>query len=229
MRSYEHKRTTSIFVIALLIALGGSVTLASEQESKKKIPDEEAKRKTIAEVLVKGDTSAAVKMLSELQGPAGETGATAEELSGSVFFEEIRACGLYPQETRLECVVEVKRRFGYAGPVGSFGSMEHVYFCIDWNNNGNFDATESVGRGIVHMHDEAAGTNPPWHYAVYRDFDPPGGLRTANQGAIAPTTTRGPTRRARAILSWVQVPTGCNFSPVWGNIFDFRVRFDPIR
>jgi len=153
----------------------------------------------------------------------------------SRYWEQISSCGFYPQETRLECVIEVKQRSGYGGPIGSFGSFEYVSFCVDWNNNGVFDtsptlgSTESVGAGIVHMHDESAGERPPWHYAVYRDIDPPGGLRTDFGGAQTTTVTVGPTRKARAILSWLFAPTDCNYVPTWGSILDFRIRFDPMR
>ena len=229
MDIYQTKITLWIRITLFLIALIGFSVPSLAQKGDYKVPAEEEKRNAIAKVLAEGKSASALKMLAKLQSKSSGDNIPAEDLSGSVFYEEILACGLYPQETRLECIIEIKQRNGYAGPVGSFGSMEHVYFCIDWNGNGGFDATESVGRGIVHMHDEAAGAQPTWHYSVYRDFDSPGGLRTANLGVTAPTTTNGPTRRARAILSWVQPPTSCNFSPFWGNVIDFNIRFDPIR
>jgi hypothetical protein len=37
-----------------------------------------------------------------------------------------------------------------------------------------FSALESVGQGIVQLHDDS--NNPPWEYAVYRDINPPGGF-----------------------------------------------------
>ncbi len=153
----------------------------------------------------------------------------------SNLWEQIRACGFYPQETRLECIVQINQRSGYGGPIGSFGSFEYVYFCVDWDNDGVFDTSptlgsvESVGQGNVHMHDESARQRPPWHYAVYRDIDVPGGLRTNLGGATTTTVTNGPTRRARAILSWLYAPTNCNYVPIWGDIHNFRIRFDPIR
>ncbi|HYO13226.1 MAG TPA: hypothetical protein VE685_08545 [Thermoanaerobaculia bacterium] len=141
----------------------------------------------------------------------------------------IQTCGFYPQETRLECVIDIKQPGGYGGPIGSFGSFEFVQFCVDGDNDGQFSAGESVGLGIVHVHDETLEAAPPWQYAIYRDIDPPGGLRTSNSGSTTTTITNGTTRRARAILSWVVAPTDCNFSPVWGNRVDFRIRLDPIR
>ena len=185
-------------------------------------------RTRVLEAIGKGDYAGAEKLTLELQAGL-PPGAAAPADGGSVFYEEIKACGFYPQETRLECIIEIKQTNGYAGPVGSFGSVEHVYFCIDYNNDGQFTQFESAGQGSVQMHDESAGAKPPWQYAIYRDFNPFGGLRTANNGNNAPTTTNAPTRTVRAILSWFFAPTGCNFRPVWGNIVQFRIRFDPIR
>ncbi len=229
MGIFQTKITLWICITLFLIGLVGFSVPSLAQKGVEKIPAGKGKRNAIAKMLAKGKSGIALKMLAKLQSKSIGSNTPAEKLSGSVFYEEILACGLYPQETRLECIVEVKQRTGFAGLIGAFGSMEHVYFCIDWNGNGNFDATESVGRGIVHMYDESAGATPTWHYSVYRDFDPPGGPRTANLGTVAPTTTNGPTRSARAILSWIQPPTNCNFQPVWGNVIDFRIRFDPIR
>lgn len=155
--------------------------------------------------------------------------------SGSVAYEQLRACGFYPQETRLECALDIKQRFGYGGNIGGFGSFEFVYFCVDWNCDGQFNPAEAVGMGIVHMHDESGGGSPTWQYAVYRDIDPPGQrspqclVRTGPGGPGVVTQTNGPTHAARAILSWFSPPTSCNYSPFWGNVLDFRIRFDPLR
>jgi hypothetical protein len=213
-------RTRALVCFALLCLATALAPVAEAQ-----IPNEKATRARISDALGKGDLSAAAKLLAGARPTAA-----AAAVSGSVVFEEIRACGFYPQETRLACAVDIKLPTGYGGPIGAFGSFEFVQFCVDWDNNDIFDGGESVGLGIVHMHDESEQALPPWQYAVYRDIDPPGGLRTSLSGA-GPTTTVafGATRRARAILSWATAPTGCDFSPVWGNVVDFRIRFDPIR
>lgn len=57
----------------------------------------------------------------------------------------------------------------------------------------------------------AGGTN----FAVYRDFNPPGGPRTNNGGAVTTTTTNGPIFKAAP--------------QVWGNDFFFTIRLMPIR
>ncbi|HEX2120401.1 MAG TPA: hypothetical protein VHL59_02060 [Thermoanaerobaculia bacterium] len=47
----------------------------------------------------------------------------------------------------------------------------------DWQGNG-FQTTDYVGSGIVHITDGSGGTK----FAVYRDFNPPGGPRTNDGG-----------------------------------------------
>ena len=173
-------------------------------------------RNRVLEALAKDDTVTAEKIMLELT----PTGAAA----GNVFFEQIRACGFYPQESRLECTIDIKQNFGYAGPIGSFGSFEYVSFFIDWQANG-FQISDYVGSGIVHMTDGSGGTN----FAVYRDFNPPGGPRTNNGGGVTTTTTNGPIFKAQAKLSWFVPVTNPATPPVWGNDFFFTIRMMPIR
>ena len=174
------------------------------------------RRRQVAEALAQGDNVAAEAIIAEMSSD-GTTG-------GNVFYEQIRSCGFYPQETRLACAIDIKQNFGYAGPIGSFGSFEYVSFFIDWNNNG-FQISDYVGSGIVHITDGSGGTN----FAVYRDFNPPGGPRTNNGGAVTTTTTNGPIYKALAKLSWAVPVTNPGGVPVWGNDFFFTVRMMPIR
>jgi len=187
-------------------------------------------RAQVLDALGKGDFASAERFISDLQGQLQATSALATQ-SGSTVFEELKACGFYPQETRLACMIEIKQQLGYAGPVGAPGSMEHVYFCIDWDNNCIFTQLESAGQGTVQMHDEPHPTQakPPWVYAIYRDFNPFGDSRTSNSGTSASTVSSAPTFRVKATLSWAVAPTGCNYIPVWGNSMVFQIRMDPIR
>ncbi|MFP5247724.1 MAG: hypothetical protein ACLGH0_13615, partial [Thermoanaerobaculia bacterium] len=174
-----------------------------------------AARGRVAEALAKGDTAGAQKLLAAT--PIGAAG-------GITYWESIRSCGFYPQETRLECVVDIHQPNGYGGPVGSFGTFEYVSFYVDWQNNG-FQPSDYVGSGIVHITDGSAKTQ----FAVYRDFNPPGGPRTSNTGATANTTTNGPIYNVLARLSWAQpVFVGCG-NQVYGNDYQFRIRLMPVR
>jgi hypothetical protein len=209
------------FILATFLILVGFVTQPTAQALNDPL------RARVAEALYKGDLGSVEKPLAEALANKNniQVGA-AGPANGSLVFEEIRACGFYPQETRLECVIDIKQNVGYGGPIETFGSTEYVSFCVDWNNDGVFQTTELVGQGNVVMHDGAARTN----YAVYRDINIPGGFRTRTTGPnTATTTTIAPILNAQATLSWVLPPTGCNFSPVWGNVFRFRIRLDPIR
>ncbi|HYC92436.1 MAG TPA: hypothetical protein VEO54_24735 [Thermoanaerobaculia bacterium] len=126
--------------------------------------------------------------------------------------------------SRLACTIDIKQNFGFAGPIGSFGSFEYVSFFIDWQGNG-FQTSDYVGSGIVHVTDGSGGTN----FAVYRDFNPPGGPRTNNGGPVTTTTTNGPIVRALAKLSWFVPVTNPAAVPVWGNNFFFTIRMMPVR
>jgi hypothetical protein len=153
----------------------------------------------------------------------------------SMAFEELKACGFYPQGTRLECILDIKSTGGYGGAPTGRATHEFVTFFVDWNCDKSFSADEAVGLGIVHMHDEAAGAAGTWQYAVYRDIDPPGSLsdqcfmRTGPGGNPVMTKTRTLTLNARAILSWFAPATSPTAVPFWGNTINFRIRLDPIR
>lgn len=221
------RKVTSALLASLALALTATFTTYSlAQKEQGPAPRTDSDRAKVSELIEKGDTPSAEKLMLEFQPKYNHS---VQGFNFNVQYEEIKACGFYPQETRLECIIDIKRTNGYAGPIGSPGSIENVLFCVDWNGNGSYDQSESVGEGSVAIHDESANSKPSWQYAVYRDFDPRGGVRTSNTGNSTTTVTNGPTRNARAVLSWFVEPTGCNYVPVWGNVVNFRVRFDPIR
>lgn len=221
LRTTASRFSLNFILATLLILTAGFVTQTAAQEQ------EDALRARVSEALIKGDLASVEKWMAEALAEKNSAEAVAPSpVNGSVAYEEIKACGFYPQETRLECVFDIKQNFGFGGPLETFGSTEYVSFCVDWNNDGVFQNTELVGQGNVVLHDGSGKAN----YAVYRDINIPGGLRTRTTApSTATTTTTGPLLNAQATLSWVSPPTGCNFSPVWGNVFKFRIRLDPIR
>ncbi|HVR41068.1 MAG TPA: hypothetical protein VMU84_18385 [Thermoanaerobaculia bacterium] len=208
------------FAVALSLSLLALTPLVAQDPPKTEADQTRAK---ISEALAKGDTATADKILASLTPSTGKAAAIAFN-GGLTNYEQIRSCGFYPQETRLECVVEIKQAFGYGGPVGSLGSFEFVAFYVDWQGNG-YQPSDYVGSGIVHITDGSAQTN----FAVYRDFNPQGGPRTSNGGGNTQTVTNGPTYKARAILQWASPISGPNANPFWGNVFDFQIRMMPIR
>jgi hypothetical protein len=180
----------------------------------------ERSRARVADAMAKGDVATAQKLMA---GPIPSRG-TAAALAGITTYEEIRSCGFYPEETRLQCIIEIKQSGGYGGPLASAGSFEFVSFYVDFNSDG-FQPWDYVGSGIVHVTDGSAKTN----LAVYRDFNPPGGPRTSNGGASTTTVTNGPILKARAILRWGFPVCDPNAIPFFGNVFDFQIRMAPIR
>jgi hypothetical protein len=157
----------------------------------------------------------------------GRRGSDTQE---NITYEELKACGFYAEETRLECTLEVKQASGYNGQIGQFGSMEHVYFCALVLNT-SFIGWYPLGIGSVQVHDESAGGTPPWDVAVYRDFNPPGQVRMVDNSAHTSVTTQtmGQTYLIKAVLSYWMPVDNCNTTPVWGNSIIFPIRADPIR
>lgn len=131
------------------------------------------------------------------------------------YFEDIDACGYHPQRRELECAIRIKQRFGFAGtPDAGPGSFQWVRYCVDYGNG--LEPVEHVSA--VHVHDEAFGEDPTWHYGVAVQADE----------RLHKTLNDGKTLKARAILSWqVAPPAQCNYVPRWGNWFDFKMKLDP--
>lgn len=188
----------------------------------------------------KGDRKDASKIFQKARQELFEANLEANAVApqqGNTFYEQLTCVGYYPPENRLEAVIQIKQRLGYAGPIpiccthgsttpatpGSRGSFEYVAFYIDWNNDGDFsDALigESVGNVSVNVFDGPYAPplpNPthPISYAVYRDIIPSAVL------------VSGTLVRVRAILSWGVMPTGPTFVPFWGNVLDTTIRIHP--
>jgi hypothetical protein len=131
---------------------------------------------------------------------------------GSLFYEEMSCCGYDPQRRQFACAVKVKQTFGFGGaPLP--GSREHVLHCVA-------DASGTlvpVGRDSVHLANAIGVQSPTWQFAV---------VAAANQNLQTVQPMNGQTRRARSILSWALTPTDCNYTPIWGNALNYRIRLD---
>jgi hypothetical protein len=143
--------------------------------------------------------------------------------TGSTYYEAMTSCGYHPQKKQAACVIEIRQRFGFAGPPGGGpGSFEHVLLCVDLGVGGVVNYVP-INIGSVHVHDEAFGVQPRWYFTA---------LIPANS-VLAGRPLNGQTYAARAILSWAWAPpltaAACNtpWRPVWGNQIDFRIRLDP--
>jgi hypothetical protein len=142
---------------------------------------------------------------------ARECGAAVSNL-GSIFYEEMSCAGYDPQRRQFAAPIKIKQIFGFGGaPLP--GSREHVLHCVA-------DAAgvlRPVGRDSVHLADATANQAPTWQFAV---------ITNANDNLQTIYPMNGQTRRARSILSWQLTPTDCNYTPIWGNALNYRIRLD---
>ena len=142
---------------------------------------------------------------------ARECGAAVSNL-GSLFYEELPCAGYDPQRRQFAAPIKIKQTFGFGGaPLP--GSREYVLHCVA-------DAAgilRPVGRDSVHLSNALPGNFPTWQFAVITNA-------TENLGTIQPMNNQ--TRRAKSILSWQLPPTDCNYTPIWGNALNYRIRLD---
>ncbi|MEO8256036.1 MAG: hypothetical protein ABI868_01690 [Acidobacteriota bacterium] len=141
---------------------------------------------------------------------ARECGASVSNL-GSLFYEQMSCVGYDPQRRQFAAPITIKQPFGFGGaPLP--GSREHVLHCVA-------DAGGTlvpVGRDSVHLAN-SPDQRPTWQFAV---------IVNANQNLTTIYPMSGQTRRARSILSWALTPTDCNYTPIWGNALNYRIRLD---
>ena len=142
---------------------------------------------------------------------ARECGASVSNL-GSLFYEEMSCAGYDPQRRQFAAPVKIKQTFGFGGaPLP--GSREHVLHCVA-------DASGTlvpVGHDSVHLANAVGNQTPTWQFAV---------IVNANENLQTIYPMNGQTRRARSILSWALTPTNCNYTPIWGNALNYRIRLD---
>jgi hypothetical protein len=142
---------------------------------------------------------------------ARECGAAVSNL-GSLFYEEMPCVGYDPQRRQFAAPIKIKQTFGFGGaPLP--GSREHVLHCVA-------DAAGvllPVARDSVHLADAIGNQAPTWQFAV---------IANANQNLQTIYPMNGQTRRAKSILSWAFPPTDCNYTPIWGNALNYRIRLD---
>ena len=147
---------------------------------------------------------------SSFVAAARECGASVSNL-GSIFFEEMSCAGYDPQRRQFAAPIKIKQAFGFGGaPLP--GSREHVLHCVA--DAGGI--LRPVAYDSVHLAN-AIGQPPTWQFAV---------IANANVNLQTIYPMNGQTRRARSILSWAFTPTNCNYTPIWGNALNYRIRLD---
>jgi hypothetical protein len=141
---------------------------------------------------------------------ARECGASVSNL-GSTFFEEMSCVGYDPQRRQFAAPIKIKQSFGFGGaPLP--GSREHVLHCVADLSG----VLRPVGHDSVHLAD-SPNQAPTWQFAV---------IAAANENLQTVYPMSGQSRRARSILSWAFTPTDCNYTPIWGNALNYRIRLD---
>jgi len=139
---------------------------------------------------------------------------------GDISFEELKCIGLDPNSPdTLVGVIQVKKSVGYSGGPCTDGSLEHVTFWADFDDNGSFETC--LGTASVRVYDLNV---PPQgiYYAVRLPVD----LNAHRQPC-----KKGPkVVRIRAILSWNSaVPcSNPNKVPTWGNREETLINIAPV-
>jgi len=175
--------------------------------------DDAKKMATEKEIYAKYQTCAqdAALVPSTFIAAARECGAAVSNL-GSLFYEEMSCVGYDPQRRQFAAPVKIKQTFGFGGaPLP--GSREHVLHCVA-DPNGTL---QPVGRDSVHLANVIDNQGPTWQFAV---------IASAIQNLQLLQPMNGQTRRAKSILSWGLTPTDCNYTPIWGNALNYRIRLD---
>jgi hypothetical protein len=142
---------------------------------------------------------------------ARECGAAVSNL-GSLFYEEMSCAGYDPQRRQFVAPVKIKQVGGF-GPAPLPGSREYVLHCVA-DPAGVF---QPVGFDSVHLADAVAGQTPTWQFGV---------VVNANSNLQLIQPMNGQARNARSILSWNLRPIDCNYTPIWGNALNYRIRLD---
>lgn len=141
-----------------------------------------------------------------------------DENTADVTYEEVRCIGMNTSNDTLGAVIHVKKPSGFSGNMCQKGSMEHVAFWADWDNNGNFD--EYLGTASVEVHDISNIPADGLYYNVALPIDVSKHLRRCSS----------PNRvKMRAVLSWEALPstTNPNVLNFWGNRVDSIVQIRP--
>lgn len=138
---------------------------------------------------------------------------------GDISFEELKCIGLDPNSPdTLVGVIQVKKSLGYSGGPCTDGSLEHVTFWADFDNNGSFETC--LGTATVKVYDVKV-PQQGIYYAVRLPVD----LNAHRQPC-----KKGPkVVRIRAILSWNSaVPcSNPNKVPTWGNREETLINIAP--
>jgi hypothetical protein len=137
---------------------------------------------------------------------------------GNTSYEELESIGYDPGEDSLVGIVRVKKSSGYSGGPCSNGSLEHVTFWADVDNNGFFETC--LGTASVRVYDVTVPEGG-FEYAVHLPADL---LRLRIPCQDGPRLVS-----IRATLSWTTaIPCATpDATPTWGNRMETWVHVLP--
>ncbi|MEK6708558.1 MAG: hypothetical protein AABY81_07135 [Pseudomonadota bacterium] len=141
-----------------------------------------------------------------------------DKKAADVGFEEVTCVGLNTDTDTLGAIVHIKKTSGYNGDLCHTGSMEHVAFWADWNNDGTFD--QYLGTMSFEVHDIANMPVGGLFYNVALPIDVSNRLKSCQTPNII---------GIRAVLSWESLPSTTDPDQLntWGNSIDALVQLRP--
>ena len=164
--------------------------------------------------------SAMVSMAAEFKGLGLDLEAIVKALNdtkANVGFEELECLGLDYDWERLVATLRVKRPTGYSGDLCHKGSLEHVAFWADWNNECEWTY---LGTVDINVHDISTIPAGGLSYSAILPVD----LNALRQPCSKPKIAR-----VRAVLSWSTPPSTVDPDALttWGNRIDAHVQIKP--
>jgi hypothetical protein len=138
---------------------------------------------------------------------------------GDTTYEELECLGLDDAAHQLVATFRVKRPTGFSGPPCSAGSVEHVAFWADLDDDCRFT---HLGTVQVSAHDHITMPGSGLSYAALLPVDLDAYRRLCEEPGL---------HRVRAVLSWSSPPstTDPDAVPHWGNRLDAHVHVLPGR
>ncbi|MBI1224992.1 MAG: hypothetical protein GC192_07115 [Bacteroidetes bacterium] len=141
---------------------------------------------------------------------------TFNKTKANVNYEELECLGLDYNLERLTATFKIKKSGGYSGDLCKKGSMEHVAFWADWDNDCKWTYLDMVS---VNVHDLEKVDKGVCYTAVL-----PVNLDRFRQPCSKPKIVR-----LRAVLSWQTLPstTDPNELETYGNRIDTHIQIKP--
>lgn len=141
-----------------------------------------------------------------------------DQYNADISYEEVTCVGLNTEADTLGAVIHIKKASGYSGDLCHKGSIEHIAFWADWNNDGIFD--EYLGTQSFEVHDISNIPAGGLFYNVALPINVSGKLKECSSPNII---------KVRAVLSWESLPSTTipNALNTWGNSKDSLVQLRP--